>query len=194
MIKPWTTLSSQYLVKDRWLTLRADRCETSTGFIVEPYYVQELPDWVNIVAFDAEQRILLVEQYRHGVGRISLELPAGCVDHGEKPETSARRELLEETGCTVRELFQLPDQFPNPARSNNKMFQFVGLGAELVGSQKLDPSEGISFQFVPVREVLAMIDEGRFRMTLHTTNIFMGIRYLNSLGQSGAVEWKSVAL
>ncbi len=48
-IRPWKTLESKYILKDKWMTLRADRCETPDGVVVEPYYVQEPCDWVHIV-------------------------------------------------------------------------------------------------------------------------------------------------
>ena len=194
MNKHWQTIASEYVVKDRWLTLRADRCVTPSGVAVEPYYVQELPEWVNIVAFDEQQRILLIEQYRHGIGEVTLEVPAGCVDNGEDPEIAAKRELLEETGCEVSALCKLPVQLPNPARSTNRMHQFVGIGARLVGAQNLDTSEAISFRFVPAVEVLRMIDSGEFCMSLHITNILMGIRHLNALGRQRAIDWREIPL
>ena len=84
-LKPWKVLESSYLVSDRWMRLRADRCETPEGVIVEPYYVQEPMDWVHVVAFDDAGRILINRQYRHGLGTISIELPCGAVEPGEPP-------------------------------------------------------------------------------------------------------------
>jgi hypothetical protein len=52
---PWKTLASQYLVRDRWMKLRADRCETANGTVLDPYYVQEVDDWAQVV--DASEDI-----------------------------------------------------------------------------------------------------------------------------------------
>jgi 8-oxo-dGTP pyrophosphatase MutT (NUDIX family) len=194
MTKPWTVLRSQYLVKDKWMTLRADTCKTASGVIIEPYYVQEVGDWVNIAAFDQEQRLLVVEQYRHAFGGMTIELPAGCVESGEAPVESMKRELLEETGCEVRRIFDLPTQVPNPARNQNRLHQFVAVGAEVTSLQNLEPSEGITFSFKPVHEVLALVDSGVFHSPMQTTNIFMGIRFLNALSRSGEIDWKVIPL
>lgn len=176
------------------MTLRVDTCQTPSGVIIEPYYVQEVGDWVNIAAFDREQRLLVVEQYRHAFGDMTIELPAGCVERGEPPIQSMKRELLEETGCEVSSIFELPTQIPNPARNQNKLHQFVALGAEVTSPQNLEPSEGITFSFKPVSEVLALIDSGVFHSPMQTTNIFMGIRYLNALSREGKIEWEVITL
>ena len=60
--------------------------------------VLESCDWVNVVARDEEERVILVRQYRFGIGACTLEPPGGSVDAGEQPLAAARRELLEETG------------------------------------------------------------------------------------------------
>ena len=176
------------------MTLRVDTCQTPSGVIIEPYYVQEVGDWVNIAAFDREQRLLVVEQYRHAYGNMTIELPAGCVESGEAPVQSMKRELLEETGCEVQSIFELPTQVPNPARNQNKLHQFVALGTEVTSSQNLEPSEGITFSFKSISEVLTLIDSGVFHSPMQITNIFMGIRYLNALSRAGHIDWRVVPL
>jgi ADP-ribose pyrophosphatase len=63
--------------------------------------VLEATDWVNVVALTPEKKLLTVCQYRFGVGRITVEIPAGLLEPGETPEQAARRELEEETGYTT---------------------------------------------------------------------------------------------
>jgi len=79
-LAPWKTLSSRYIIRDRWMTLRADRCETAAGVVIDPYYVQEPEDWVQVVAFDPADKILMIRQYRHAAGLISNELPCGGIE------------------------------------------------------------------------------------------------------------------
>lgn len=88
----------QYVLRDRWISVHADDCVTAEGVEISPYYVLEYPDWVNVVALDEYDHVLLIRQYRHGLGRISLELPCGGAEPGESTLDAARRELLEETG------------------------------------------------------------------------------------------------
>ncbi len=56
---------------------------------------------VAVLAFE-EGKMLCVRQYRHGPGRMTLEVPAGLIDPGESPEAAALRELAEEAGLSGR--------------------------------------------------------------------------------------------
>lgn len=60
----WEVLESNYIVKDEWLTLRAERPQMSNGRLVEAYYVFKFPEWVNIVALTNNDEVVLVRQYR----------------------------------------------------------------------------------------------------------------------------------
>lgn len=175
-ITPWKTIGSRYVVCDRWMTLRADRCETAIGVVLDPYYIQELEDWVQVVAFDHQDRILLTRQYRHGAGRVCLELPCGVVERGETPAQAASRELLEETGCTSELLLPLPVLSPNPARCSNRIHAFVATGTQRVQEQLLDETEQIEYEFLTVNEVLSLIDAGAFPSALHVASIFLTLR------------------
>lgn len=175
-ISPWKTIGSRYLIRDPWMTLRADHCETASGIAVDPYYVQEPPDWVQIIAFDAQDRILLIRQYRHGAGAISIELPCGKIEPGEAPADAARRELLEETGCAAEALWPLPALSPNPAHYSNRVHAFVALHTQPVQEQNLDPTEDIEFEFVAIPDVLALIDGGAFLQALHVACLFLALR------------------
>lgn len=175
-ITPWKTIDSRYLIRDPWIVLRADRCETASGLSVDPYYVQEPPDWVQIVAFDREDRILLIRQYRHGAGAISTELPCGKIEPGEAPADAARRELLEETGCAAEVLWPLPALSPNPAHYSNRVHAFIALDTQPIKEQNLDATEEIEFEFVSIPDVLALIDSGAFFQALHIAYLLLALR------------------
>jgi ADP-ribose pyrophosphatase len=184
-ITPWKTLDSRYVVRDAWMTLRADRCETAGGVVVDPYYVQEPADWVQIVAFDSEDRILITRQYRHGSGRISTEIPCGTVETSETPAQAIQRELLEETGCRAETLQPLPVLSPNPARYSNRVHTFLARDARRVQEPRVDATEEIEFEFLLVEEVLSLIDAGLFSQALHVANIFLALRSRGMLLVSG---------
>jgi 8-oxo-dGTP pyrophosphatase MutT (NUDIX family) len=173
---PWKTLSSRYVLRDRWMTLRADRCETATGVVIDPYYVQEPEDWVQVVAFDPEDRILVIRQYRHAAGLICAELPSGGIEQGEIPAHAAARELLEETGCAAQTLRALPVMSPNPARYSNRMHTFIATGTRQVQQQQLDATEEIEFEFLTLPQVLSLIDAGSFLQAMNVGSLFLALR------------------
>ena len=175
-ITPWKTTNSRYVVRDRWMTLRADRCETAVDVVLDPYYVQESEDWVQVVAFDLCGKILLTRQYRHGAGLVCMELPCGVIERGETAAQAATRELLEETGCTLVTLQPLPVLSPNPARYSNRIHAFIASGTQRIQEQRLDKAEEIEFEFLTVNEVLSLIDAGSFPQALHVASIFLALR------------------
>lgn len=173
-------------MRERWMTLRADKCETPQGVIVEPYYVQEPGDWVHVVAFDNAERILILEQYRHGAGKVSIEVPCGMVEAGEPPRTAIERELLEETGCKAERIVPLPPMSPNPARYSSSVFPFVAFGTTVVAPQALDSAEDIEFRFRPIDEVMKLIWSGEMINSLHIASIPLAIElYRKEQGSKG---------
>jgi ADP-ribose pyrophosphatase len=66
--------------------------------MVDDYYQIDLPSFASVYAVNEKDEVLLLRQYKHGVGQVCLTLPGGQVEPGEDIEFSARRELLEETG------------------------------------------------------------------------------------------------
>ena len=91
------------LLERPWLKLREDRVTLPGRIEAFDFHVVEMPEWVGILAVTEHEQVLFVEQYRHGCGRVSLELPAGVIDPGEHPLAAAQRELLEETGYAAED-------------------------------------------------------------------------------------------
>lgn len=181
-LKPWIVTASRYLLRDKWLTVRADRCRTGRGITVDPYYVLEYPDWVQVIAFDAECRVLITRQYRHAAGRVCLELPCGGVEaDGETPLAAARRELLEETGCTS-DHFELIGHFsPNPATHTNTVHCFAAYAVRRSQPTSQDAAEEVTSTFLPLSDVLDAIDTGQFSQSLHISGLLLALRHAGLL-------------
>jgi 8-oxo-dGTP pyrophosphatase MutT (NUDIX family) len=179
MIKPWKILSSEYLIQDRWMTMRADRCELPNGVVLDKYYVRENPDFVQIVPINAKGHILIVRQYRHGPQVISTEVPGGLVDPGEDPIDAAKRELLEETGCVADRFEAVSPLYTNPARNTNRAHTFIAHNARIVQPPQQESTEDIEFEFVSREEVFRLIDEGHFAHALHVASLLLAFRQVD---------------
>ena len=127
------------LVDSPWIKLRAERCVTQRGAVLDPFYLLDYPEWVHVAAFDEEDRLLLVRQYRHGAGKMSLELPGGVMDPQESdPLVAGARELLEETGHVAATLTHLARLSPNPSSHTNGVHILLATGARPQTALKLD--------------------------------------------------------
>lgn len=176
----WKTLSSKYLFKDTWFTLRADTCETQEGKVITPYYVYEFPNWVIAVALTEDGRFILERQYRHALGVTNFELPGGCVDDTDASlEDAVRRELREETGYEFTEVEYLGKTSANPSTNSNLAHFFLAKGGKLVSKQELDPNEEIEVYLYTWEELRKLLQEGGLIQSMHVTALFYA---LNKLG------------
>lgn len=159
---PWTVLARRTLVADRWLTLHADTVRTGDGAVLDPFYLVDERSWACAVPVLPDGRLVLVEQYRHGAGRVMLELPAGDLDAGEPPAAAAVRELAEETGyAATAEPVPLGVFFPEPARNRSRAHGYLVRVAATAGATALDPAEAIRVRTMTVAETFAAIADGR---------------------------------
>ncbi len=174
----WQKLASRDVVRDRWVRLRADRCELSPGQILDPFYVLEEHEWVHTVALDRDHRVLLVRQYRYPVDAFTWELPGGWVNPGEDVLAAAQRELIEETGATARRWRHVASPFPNPARQTNRVHAYVAEGTVVSRPTSLDASEAVESAFFSLPEVFGLIRDGSFSQANHIALLYLVLDHL----------------
>lgn len=178
----WKRLSSEYLFKDLWFTVRKDKCETPQGKIVEPYYVYEFPDWVTAVALTEDGKVILEKQYRHALGTVHLEIPGGCVDKTDKNyEEAIARELLEETGYTFSSYQYLGKISANPSTNSNLMHMFLAKGGRKTAEQSLDHNEEIEISLITIEELKQLLRENKIIQAMHVTCILYALEKLGEL-------------
>jgi len=177
--KPWETLDSTYLSRKPWLTLRRDRVRLPNGAVIEDYNVLEYPDWINVVAVTRDARVVLVRQYRHGLGAVHYELPAGVCDPDDSgPEETARRELLEETGYGGGDWGSLMTLSANPGTHANLTHSFLATDVEWIAEPRLEETEDIRVHLVELEKLRAILAGGGVVQALHAAPLW---RYLYGL-------------
>jgi 8-oxo-dGTP pyrophosphatase MutT (NUDIX family) len=167
-VRPWRVLTSEYLAKKPWYTVRVDRVELPNGTVIPEYWVNEYPPWVNVVAITEDDQVVLVRQYRHGAGQVHFEIPAGITDPDDLSlESAARRELLEETGHEGGVWSPLLTVSANPALQNNLTHTFLAEGVRKTRDPHLDANEDLRVHVVSLAEVERLIETGGFLQALH---------------------------
>ena len=171
----WTVRRSRHVLRDRWISVRADDCTTADGVDVSPYYVVEFPDFVHVLALDEADRVVLVRQYRHGLGGSSLELPGGVVDEGETDLVAvAARELREETGYGGGALAHVTTLSVDPARYANRLHLVRARGV-VPGTARPEPSERIEVVLVAREEALRLALSGAIVNAQHVGLLVIGL-------------------
>lgn len=113
-VEAWPVVEHDELARGWLFTFVRDRVTTPGGEVMTREFVEH-PGAVAVVALDAEERVVLVRQYRHPVRRLLYEIPAGLLDiGGEDYVTAAQRELAEETGLAAGTWSVLVDLFTSP--------------------------------------------------------------------------------
>lgn len=168
-VQEWPCLASEPLHEYRVFRTRQDKRRSPRTGREHTFFVIESPDWVNIVpltAVDNITMVVMIEQFRHGSGEITLEVPGGMVDAGEEPSAAGSRELREETGYAPTEVQPLGHVSPNPALFNNICYSFVALNCHKVEEPQFDGSEDIQVRLVPLADIPALIQQGKITHSL----------------------------
>ena len=119
---------------------------------------------------------MLVEQYRYGADRLSVEFPAGAVDPGRSWRARRGASCLEETGYAAERLHYLGALAAEPSRSTSRGHFFVAAGARRVAEPAVEETEDLRVLLLPAAEVLQMADDGRFVHGLHAAAAFWAHR------------------
>jgi ADP-ribose pyrophosphatase len=162
---PWEHPSVPVVFRHPILTLETEPVVGADG-VPQTFVRLRVPDWVAVVPRTSDGRYTLVEQRRHGSGRLGLEPVGGVVEVGESPEDTARRELVEETGLGGGELVSLGVVWPNPALQDNRCWLFLARRVAPVAAPRPDPHEALVVRALTTREVEQALADGRVHAAL----------------------------
>lgn len=155
------TISSERIYEGKIINLKVDEVSLPNGHTSKRELIEH-PGAVAIVAITAEKKIIMVEQYRKALERSIIEVPAGKLEKGEEPETTARRELEEETGYTADSLQLIQSFSTSPGFADEVVHLFFAEGLRKSESGAVtDDDEFVELMEVTVEEAEQMMQENR---------------------------------
>ncbi len=165
-IETWKILRSENVADCKIFNVRRDYSIRDSDGAEFPFYCLENPDWVNIIPITKTGEVVLIEQYRHGIEEITMEIPGGMVDNGEDARLAAMRELVEETGFVPQETILLGQSRPNPAIQNNWVYHYLAIDCEKHHEPAFDATESVLTTLIPFDDVQNLISNGKITHSL----------------------------
>ena len=167
MIKPWQKTGSKPVGDFRIFKIRSDLCINPRTGKEHDFYVLDSVNWVNVIAVTPDQKLVMVQQYRHGSGTVELEIPGGMMDPQETdPVATAVRELREETGYEGENARLLGKIHSNPAILSNTTFTVLVENCRLIHGVEFDSGEDLHTLLMPVAEIPKLVADEKIGHSL----------------------------
>jgi ADP-ribose pyrophosphatase len=154
-------VSKKVVWHGRAIDFRVDTIRLPNGKLATREFMDH-PGAVGVIPFADKDTVVMVRQYRHPVGEVTLELPAGKLDKGENPLACVKRELKEETGYTARKITKLFQYWPTSAFANEVLHLYVAEGLK-AGKMNTDEDEFLRCVTVPFKKALKMVMNGEIK-------------------------------
>jgi ADP-ribose pyrophosphatase len=179
----WRIVRSEIVIDSPHLRLRRDEIVLPDGTRVDDYFVRESRGFSVVFAVTPERRVVLVRQYKHGIARTLLELPAGAIDPGETAQVCALRELAEETGyaCAPDQLEAVASFVTDPTNSDAHFELFLARDVQAGAVQKLDATEDIEVRLASFEELRRFVKDGTIEVSSHVAAIYFMLDRLSEL-------------
>ena len=171
----WKEIKKDEILKTQVFTVSKTQSISPEGETGN-YIVMDANDWVITIPVLGEY-FLMVEQWRHGEKKLSIEFPGGVIEKGEDPKVAAMRELKEETGYVSNKLVYLGSMNPNPALMCNHVHFFAAYELENSGKQNLDSDEFINILKLKRSEVFEKLGTEKFQHALMGTALAFLSKY-----------------
>jgi 8-oxo-dGTP pyrophosphatase MutT (NUDIX family) len=159
----FAVVSSDDIYTGKVLAVRRDQVRMPAGGTAVRE-IMEHAGAVAIAALDADDRLVMIYQYRHALGRRLWEMPAGLLDAaGEDPVETARRELAEEVGVAADDWSVLIDVAPSPGFSDESVRVYLATGLRDVGRPDLgadDEEADLEIHRIALADAVAMVFAG----------------------------------
>ena len=176
LVKPWHNGPARELLKTRVFSVWARTSTSAADPRRRGEFVHlKCPAWVNVIALTPAREVVMIEQYRHGIDAVTLEIPGGIAEPGEDPAATCARELLEETGYGGDPCRIIGRMSANPAIQDNYVHIGLVRSAAPRSRTNFDEHEEISVRLVPLSEVPGLIRSG----TIHHAFVVAAFQFLS---------------
>jgi len=172
-MKKWKIIKETDVSPSKWFPVLQHTVELPNGTIIDDYFISPLGNVAMILPITSKNEIVLVKQYKHALGEIVIELPAGLQQKGMSLEETAVAELEEEVGIktTMDNMMFLGKTANNPTKTDHVTYCYLAKDLEFNSKQNTDITEEIEIIKVSPKEALDMVKKGKIWVADSVVNI-----------------------
>lgn len=163
-----------------WYRIEEQRIELPDGRVIDDFPRMDLRDYAIVVALTPARELLTHRMYRHGVGRVTLDLVAGLIEDGEEPLLAAQRELREETGYESGDWSALGSYVVNSNYGCGRMHAFVARDARRVTQPNSGDLEEMELVLRPFTVAVEDLRAGRFELLSAAAALALALVHLKT--------------
>ncbi|MCE3229541.1 MAG: hydrolase [Bacteroidetes bacterium] len=162
MAKKWKIIGEENVSPSKWFPIIRHEVKLASGKTIDDFFTAPFGNVAMVLPLTKENEIVFVKQYKHGVGEILIELPAGFKQLNKSIEKTALAELEEETGIktTLKNLIPLGKFCNNPTKTKHITYGFLAKNLSFNSNQNLEITEEIELLKLSPKETLRMISSG----------------------------------
>src|SRR6185295_462986 len=167
MIRPWQIIGTKPLGDFRIFTIRSDeKISPRTGRKFD-FFVIDSSHWVNVIAVTPDEKLVMVEQFRHGSNTGELEIPGGVMDAEDaSPVATGDRELREEPGYAGEKEQLIGKILPNPAIMSNTCYTVLVENCQPTHETHCDHREDLITRLMPIADIPGLVAAGKINHAL----------------------------
>jgi ADP-ribose pyrophosphatase len=175
MDEKWQTVGRRTIIEHPFLTVHLDEVILPDGRCIPDWPMVSIKDYVNVMVVNEAGEVMIIEGYKHGIGRSSWQVVGGYLEPGEAALAAAQRELLEETGYQSDDWTFLGSFIVDANRRAGQGTFFLARDARQIAAPDHDDLEAFAVRWVSADEVKAALGDGRVQGISYATALSLGL-------------------
>ncbi len=177
MATRWKKISSKIVKKSALFSVELHDVRLPSGKVIDEYLYIHPKNGAIVIALTNKKELILISQYRYAVNKRVLTLPGGLAEaRSENLATTAKRELLEETGYRPKKILRLGTFYPMPGTIDQHTDVFLATGCTRVSrAESPDETESLQVKLIPLQRLPSLIGKNTLRDSMSLAAVFLYI-------------------
>ena len=178
-LEPWRTVQQESVLEHPFLTVTMEQVRLPDGEVIPNWPKVYTDDYVNVLVLSEENEALILEGYKHGVGRSSWQVVGGYLQEGEDPLTAVQRELLEDTGYQTDNWLYLGSYVVDPNRHVGIGHFFCARDVKQITKPRHEDVEAVEAKWVSLEILRRALLDGRIAGASYAINVALALLVVN---------------